>query len=136
MTLISKMQAVEHDLNHEMILLRRRMLGYTQAHVADSLGVSQGFLSKLEQGLKEIDEPLLDKLCDVLRCRRTFFAHSERIYGVPLSTHPMIRKHASVGQFSSSSNQLEACHEIKISTSSPSTKIDVITNQYYLCICC
>ncbi|MCS3802680.1 MULTISPECIES: ImmA/IrrE family metallo-endopeptidase [Chromobacterium] len=98
MTLISKMQAVEHDLNHEMILLRRRMLGLTQAHVADSLGVSQGFLSKLEQGLKEIDEPLLDKLCDVLRCRRSFFAYSERIYGAPLSTHPMFRKHASVGQ--------------------------------------
>ena len=79
MTLISKMQAVEHDLNHEMILLRRRMLGFTQAQVADSLGVSQGFLSKLEQGLKEIDVPLLDKLCDVLRCRRSFFAYSERI---------------------------------------------------------
>lgn len=92
-------EIVNRPIQYEMLQLRRRMLGLTQSELANSLGISQGLLSKIEQGLKPIEsEELLYKFANTLRCEVSFFSQREQLYGAPMSAHPMFRKQASVGQ--------------------------------------
>jgi Zn-dependent peptidase ImmA (M78 family)/DNA-binding XRE family transcriptional regulator len=82
----------------DLIGIRRRMLGLSQAELADLAGISQATYSKVEQGLKPVTEAVADQLAGALRCPPEFFEQAEREYGAPLSAHPMFRKRASVGQ--------------------------------------
>lgn len=82
----------------ELLALRRRMLGLSQAELADRAGISQGTLSKVEQGLREVPADMIDKLAEALECPRSFFYQVEREYGSPMSAHAMFRKKAAVGQ--------------------------------------
>lgn len=84
-------------IRHEMIELRRRMLGISQKALSDRVGMSQGTLSKIEQGLKTVTDEQADKLSVALSCPVSFFCMPERIYGGPISAAPMYRKKASVG---------------------------------------
>jgi Zn-dependent peptidase ImmA (M78 family)/transcriptional regulator with XRE-family HTH domain len=70
----------------------------SQAELAALAGVSQATLSKVEQGLREVPEELVDKLAQALSCPRSFFYQVEREYGSPMSAHPMFRKKSAVGQ--------------------------------------
>lgn len=81
----------------ELVALRRRMIGLTQAQLAEYTGLSQALLSKMEQGLKEIGPEALVALSKGLDCRPSFFVQAAREYGPPLSAHAMFRKKASVG---------------------------------------
>lgn len=93
-------KAVEIDRQPrgELIGLRRRMLSLSQSELATMAGVSQGTLSKVEQGIKPAAPDLVARLAQALRCRESFFYQSEREYGPPMSAHPMFRKGASIGQ--------------------------------------
>ena len=82
----------------EMVGLRRRMVGLSQADLEASTGISQGLISKIEQGLREPNEDQLEKFASALNCLPSFFHQAEREYGPPISAHPMYRKKASVGQ--------------------------------------
>ena len=82
----------------EMVGLRRRMVGLSQAELQAATGISQGLISKIEQGLKEPNEEHLNKFAAALNCLPSFFSQAEREYGPPISAHPMYRKKASVGQ--------------------------------------
>ncbi|MCW5668708.1 MAG: ImmA/IrrE family metallo-endopeptidase [Hydrogenophaga sp.] len=82
----------------EMVGVRRRMLGYSQADLEGKTGVTQGTISKIEQGLKDPTEQQIAKLTQALSCLESFFYQAEREYGPPISAHPMYRKQASVGQ--------------------------------------
>ncbi len=82
----------------ELVSLRRRMLSMSQADLAQRMGMSQGTLSKIEQGLKEANEEQGEKLAAALDCPPSFFAQGEREYGPPMSAHAMFRKKSAVGQ--------------------------------------
>ncbi|MFS8973895.1 XRE family transcriptional regulator [Cupriavidus necator] len=82
----------------ELVSLRRRMLGLSQIQLADRATIAQGTLSKIEQGLKAPSEEMIEKLASSLECPASFFCRTERVYGAPLSAHPMFRKPASTGQ--------------------------------------
>jgi Zn-dependent peptidase ImmA (M78 family)/DNA-binding XRE family transcriptional regulator len=93
-------QAAEVDRvpRGELISLRRRMLSLSQSDLALMAGISQGMLSKVEQGLKPAPPGLVERLAHALQCRESFFFQREREYGPPMSAHAMFRKGASVGQ--------------------------------------
>lgn len=82
----------------EMVGLRRRMVGMSQADLEAATGISQGLISKVEQGLKDPSDEQLEKISFALNCLTSFFYQAEREYGPPMSAHPMYRKKASVGQ--------------------------------------
>lgn len=82
----------------ELVNLRRRMLELSQAQLAERSGLSQGTLSKIEQGLRPVTEDIVDRLAAALNCPPTFFCRADRVYGAPLSAHPLFRKKASVGR--------------------------------------
>lgn len=82
----------------EMIALRRRMLSMSQADLSHSSKISQAAISKLEQGLKAPSDRQVEQIAIALSCPETFFFQGEREYGPPLSTHPIFRRKASVGQ--------------------------------------
>lgn len=83
----------------DLLGLRRRMLGLSQTELADATGISQGSLSKMEQGLKEVTQTQIESLARALRCPTSFFSQTVREYGSPMSMHDgMFRKSASVGQ--------------------------------------
>lgn len=85
------------SIRPEMIELRRRMLGISQKALSELVGISQGTLSKIEQGLKNVTEDQARKLSDSLSCPLSFFSMPERLYGGPISAVPMYRKKSSVG---------------------------------------
>lgn len=82
----------------ELVGVRRRMLSLSQSELADSAGMAQGTVSKIEQGLKEPTEEQVRKLAEALNCPVSFFFQAGREYGPPMSAHPMFRKKTSVGQ--------------------------------------
>ncbi len=101
MTAIAASQERPHNTNfrHDLLSLRRRMLGLSQTELAETAGISQGTLSKIEQGLKEVTMSHTETLARALHCPASFFFQTEREYGSPLSLHDgMFRKSASVGQ--------------------------------------
>lgn len=87
----------EKTFRSELLGLRRRMLGLSQVEVAEASGISQGTLSKIEQGLKLPAEEQLQSLAQALACPPSFFFQPEREYGPPMSAHAMFRKKAAVG---------------------------------------
>lgn len=92
------MAELEGFFRPEMVGLRRRMLGLSQGDLVSTTGLSQGLISKIEQGVKIPSEEQIEKLACAMHCRRSFFYQAEREYGPPMSAHPMYRKKASVGQ--------------------------------------
>ncbi len=82
----------------DLLGLRRRMRDLSQTDLAKICSMTQGTLSKIEQGLREPTEEMVSKLAISLNCEPSFFYQAEREYGAPLSAHPMFRKKASVGQ--------------------------------------
>lgn len=92
----------ERGHNHfrpDLLGLRRRMLSLSQTDLSVAAGISQGTLSKLEKGLKEVSDTQIEALSRALKCPSSFFFQSEREYGAPISMHDgMFRKGASVGQ--------------------------------------
>lgn len=82
----------------EMVGLRRRMLGLSQAELETATGISQAAISKIEQGLKDPSDEQIERLANSMECLDSFFFQAEREYGPPISAHPMYRKKASVGQ--------------------------------------
>lgn len=85
------------SFRHDLLSLRRRMLGLSQTELAERAGISQAALSRVEQGLKAVPSEMVGRLADALNCAPSFFEQAEREYGAPLSAHPMYRKQASVG---------------------------------------
>jgi Zn-dependent peptidase ImmA (M78 family)/DNA-binding XRE family transcriptional regulator len=88
---------VATQFRSDLVHLRRRMLGMSQAELATASGLSQSILSKLEDGLREATESQQAALADALRCPVALFFQKEREYGAPISAHPMFRKRAAVG---------------------------------------
>lgn len=86
------------SFNHNLILLGRQLRKVSQFDLAKSASITQGHLSKIENGLSEPSEAIAKRVADILNLPQNFFYQPDRIYGLPISFHPMHRKKASVGQ--------------------------------------
>ena len=83
--------------NHAMIVLGRESRGLSQSELASLLGISQGKLSKIENGLLGLSLVELNKISEILNYPVTFFQKNESIYGMGLSEF-FHRKKQSVPQ--------------------------------------
>lgn len=85
------------SLNPMLIVIARHARGLSQADLAERIAINQGFLSKIENGVKEPSDEVVKKISEVLKFPVTFFYQREEIYGLPVSVHPMHRKKSVVG---------------------------------------
>jgi Zn-dependent peptidase ImmA (M78 family)/transcriptional regulator with XRE-family HTH domain len=69
-------------INPEMIVLARESRGMTQGELAESIGVSQGKVSKYEHGLLQVSEDDLEKISKVLGYTIEFFFQIDKVYGL------------------------------------------------------
>lgn len=86
----------EKRVNPEMVILARESRGLTQPELAARMSTSQGWLSRVEAGLRGVQPEQLQKLSEVLNYPSEFFAQNDTIVGlgVPSLYH---RKLQSVG---------------------------------------
>lgn len=81
------------DVNPNMIVLARQLRGRTQSSLARSLKMSQGNVSKMEQGLYSVTDETLEALSATLEVPKSFFFESGGIYVPGMKYH---RKRKSV----------------------------------------
>jgi Zn-dependent peptidase ImmA (M78 family)/transcriptional regulator with XRE-family HTH domain len=84
--------------NAGLLQIARQARGMSQVELSKLSGVTQGYLSKLENGLTEPTDEVIQKLGGALGFPMTFFSQNDPVYGLPVSVHPMYRRKASVGQ--------------------------------------
>ena len=84
--------------NHTLLLIGRNARGMSQIDLAKRAGVTQGHLSKIENGLTEPSNDVIRQVADVLDFPERFFLQPDTTYGLPVSVHPMHRKKSSVGR--------------------------------------
>lgn len=70
--------------NPEMIKLARESRGLTQNELCDRLNMTQGAISKIENGENSISEDLIEKISDVLTYPISFFKAKSQIYPTSL----------------------------------------------------
>lgn len=81
------------DFNPEMLLLLRDAERMTQEEVADAIGVSQGRMSKIENGSAAADAELVQRLAKLFRVEPPFFSRSDVRRGMPVGFY---RKRATI----------------------------------------
>lgn len=69
--------------NYKMLIIARESRGLSQTDLANDVGVSQGNLSKIEQGIYPFGEELLSKVANVLKYPKEFFF--EKIEKLPIN---------------------------------------------------
>lgn len=79
-----------------MLRLARQRRGVRQNEAAKKLGVSPTDLSRIENDTKEPSTDFLEKAAGEFGVPVEFFDLTDRIYGAPVSVHPMWRKKAEV----------------------------------------
>ena len=89
---------MDHSFNENLMRIARQARGWSQTELSRRSGVSQGYVSKLENGMDEPNAGIVDKLSSVLRFPITYFYEQDHVSGLPVSVHSMYRKRASVGQ--------------------------------------
>jgi Zn-dependent peptidase ImmA (M78 family)/transcriptional regulator with XRE-family HTH domain len=81
-----------------LLLVGRQLRGLSQAELAARVGLTQGHLSRIEQGLSEPTVETVERLARALELPKSFLEQPDRVYGLPVSVHPMFRKKANIGQ--------------------------------------
>lgn len=89
---------MKHEFNADLLRIARQSRGFSQSLLADRSGVSQAHISKWENALLQPTEVLLSKVAGALNFPVSFFFEPDRVFGLPVSVHPMYRKRASVGK--------------------------------------
>ncbi|ROQ16081.1 Zn-dependent peptidase ImmA (M78 family) [Rathayibacter sp. PhB93] len=64
------------SVDPRMVTLAREAQGWNQTHLAQLLGITQGYLSKVENGNVEVPSDLLNRLADTLDCPPSLFSFS------------------------------------------------------------
>jgi Zn-dependent peptidase ImmA (M78 family) len=76
-----------------MVTLAREARELTQADLAQRLGISQGLMSKIENGIVQTPAPVLEGLASTLGFPEAFFSQPDSIHGVGTDTfHQMYRR--------------------------------------------
>lgn len=75
------MQDKGASVNPEMIVLARQSRGLTQLELASRLGVTQGWLSRVESGLRDVSRDKLTDLARELGYPIEFFFQQDKVYG-------------------------------------------------------
>jgi Zn-dependent peptidase ImmA (M78 family)/DNA-binding XRE family transcriptional regulator len=71
---------MKNKTNPQMITLARESRGITQKELSDKLKVTQGLVSKIEQGLISVNTELLVKISKILNYPITFYSEDFSIY--------------------------------------------------------
>jgi Zn-dependent peptidase ImmA (M78 family)/DNA-binding XRE family transcriptional regulator len=69
------------NINSALLALVREYRGLTQTELADRLGLTQGYISKLENRLLDPSEEGIERLADALDWPVGFFYRPDRVYG-------------------------------------------------------
>lgn len=69
--------------NHHMLTLARDVRALTQGELADRVGITQGMLSKYENGVHDVPEDFVSDLARALNYPPRFFYQSGHTYGFP-----------------------------------------------------
>jgi Zn-dependent peptidase ImmA (M78 family) len=85
------------QFNSKILLVARQARGLSQLELSERTGIDQGLLSKIENGLREPTEAVVNRLSEKLGFPQGFFYQSGRVYGLPVSVHASHRKRCSVG---------------------------------------
>ena len=56
---------------------------YTQEQIANYLGINQGQLSKIENGTRNLNLNLLDKICSLYNCSHEYILLESDEYSIP-----------------------------------------------------
>lgn len=78
------MKLAKRPMINEALLIARLYWGYTQSEMSDALGVTQGLVSEIERGTKDVSMDLLEKYSLALSIPKSqllFF--SEEMEGIP-----------------------------------------------------
>ncbi|MDR3580094.1 MAG: ImmA/IrrE family metallo-endopeptidase [Oryzomonas sp.] len=84
---------MSQKINPKMITLARESRGLTQGELAKRIGevqnrtVTQGTVSKIEQGLIGVSEDFLDGVVKVTKYRESFFYQTDEVYSAGMSQH-------------------------------------------------
>lgn len=84
----------DRAVNPNMVILARKSRGLTQKALATALGVTQGRISKIEAGLLDVPDDVLDSLARTLNYPLHFFTQSGQLMGVGVA-ELFHRKHQS-----------------------------------------
>lgn len=82
------------ELNASMLILARESRGFSQSALSRKLGVSQGTLSKVENGRARAPDGFLERVSEVLHYPASFFSQEHDIRSLPISFY---RKRVRVG---------------------------------------
>lgn len=85
------------EINRNLILLGRQLRQISQSKLASRVGITQGHLSKIEQGLLEPAGELADRIAQAMGFPPSFLRQPDRVVGMPVSVHPMFRKKSNLG---------------------------------------
>ncbi len=69
--------------NPQMLTLAREARGFSQKELAAEAGVTQGRISKIEHGLLDAPDELVERFAEVLGFERRFFIESSPVLGLP-----------------------------------------------------
>lgn len=89
---------MSRTFNVDLLRVARQARGWSQTELSRQSGVSQANLSKLENGLIGPTDDVINRVADALHFPQSLFFEPDRVFGLPMSVHPMYRKRASVGQ--------------------------------------
>lgn len=79
-----------------MVTLVRDAKGWSQKDLADAAGVSQGFVSKVENGLTALAGEHLDKVAAALECPVSLLADATRLQGLDVTCLHHRRRHSKM----------------------------------------
>ncbi len=82
--------------NREMLILAREFMGDTQKDLAEKLNITQAHLSRLEAGIHDISEDIINQLVNISDFNKSFFEQDKEHYGLPLSVNGNFRKRQAV----------------------------------------
>jgi len=95
------------QINPQMVTLARESRGLSQPELANILNVNQGWISRIEGGLRTIKPELINQLAEALNYPASFFTIQDKIYGLgannyfhrkaqSLSNRALTKIHASI----------------------------------------
>lgn len=84
--------------NGELLRLARQYRGFAQRELANAAHLEPSTVSRFENGIVEPSPGFVTEAADILKFPEEFFSQPDRVYGLPLSVHPMWRKKAVVSQ--------------------------------------